>query len=101
MKRRPVVEIRQRSKPYRQNPERILIDSEAGDEAAADARADRLQREHDRDLLNAAYAAYARRHGWPEARGWAAAQAHFDPAAKRDESREAAELAFSKKRRAA
>lgn len=103
MRRRPViVEVRQRSAPFRRNPEQILIACEAGDESAAAARAERLEREQDRQELNDAYIRYARRHGWPEARGWAAAQAHFDPTAGQGIDHAAvAEQLFVKKRRAA
>jgi hypothetical protein len=82
-------------------PERILIDREEREAEAAAERAERLAREHDRRALNEAFARYAARHGWPEARGWAAAQAHFDPTSRNSRGHRAAGEVLFKPRRVA
>jgi hypothetical protein len=99
--RRPIVETRQRSTGFRRTPEQILIDCEDGDGLAAEARAERHERDRDRQELTEAFVRYARRHGWAEAKGWAAARAFYDPmAAKGSDPRAAAERAFKKARAA-
>lgn len=62
---------------YRKTPERILIDEEDGRAYATDARAGRLCPE--REALITAIAAYAAVVGWPDAKSFLAARAHFDP----------------------
>lgn len=95
--RRPVIERRSLT---RGTPETHLINAE--DRAEFFAARPAAEACPLRAALVAAYRAYADRHGWPEAKGWAAAQAHFDPtAANRTSKRDRAEKAWAKQGRAA